>query len=70
MKDVSEKVAVDDRHLNEISKRVEASEQKIAQYNNRNAVDDLEEESPEGDRQRKSYKINAKSTRLDVVKAS
>jgi len=70
MKDVSEKVAVDDRHLNEISKRVEASEQKIAQYNNSSAVDVFEETSSEDHRQRKHHKSDTKSRRLDVAKVS
>ena len=36
MKDVSQQVADDDQHLNEISKRVDASDQQIAKYDDRN----------------------------------
>jgi len=51
MNALSKKVAVDDNHLNELSKRVEASDQKIAKYDNRSAEnqddDDGEEKSPD-----------------------
>jgi hypothetical protein len=42
MRNVSRHVEDDDKHLNELSKRVKASDQKIAKYDARSKVDDSE----------------------------
>jgi len=50
MKDLSQKVAVDDQHLNDVSKRVEASDRKIAQYDDRRLKDrDDDDNDDEGE---------------------
>ena len=47
MKDVSKQVAKDDQHLNEISKRVEASDQEVAKYDDRRLAEAEDEDGDE-----------------------